>query len=167
LCPLTHVISRVYVSQQHQRCTFFTFKICGGILPWEIEFRNSCWYGSVAICFFLPYLSIFNPPLLFPLLFDFFFFYIVITNYDITPHLWITYTPHIRCVWTHIASASTNIITLNYVILKLSTVLTCQYPCCIWCRCSYPYFLAVLSFIGLSGGGLNVTKNKRWWFEAF
>ena len=23
---------------------FFTFKICGGILPWAIEFYNSCWY---------------------------------------------------------------------------------------------------------------------------
>jgi len=52
---------------------FFTFKIYGGILPWEIEFRNSCWYDSVAICFFLPFLSIFNPPVLFPLLFDIFF----------------------------------------------------------------------------------------------
>jgi len=48
---------------------FFTFKICCRILPWAIEFRNSCWYGSVAICFFLPCLSIFNPPVLFPLLF--------------------------------------------------------------------------------------------------
>ena len=28
-------------------------------------------------------------------------------------------------------------------------------------------YLAVLSFYGLSDGGLNVTKNKRWWFEAF
>ena len=79
---------------------FITFKICGGILPWEIEFRNSCRYGCVAICFFLPYLSIFNPPVLFPLLFDFFAFYIVITNYDITPGLWITYTPHIMCLNT-------------------------------------------------------------------
>jgi hypothetical protein len=23
---------------------FFSFKVCGGILPWAIEFRNSCWY---------------------------------------------------------------------------------------------------------------------------
>jgi len=31
---------------------FFTFKICGGILPWEFEFRNSCPFISVMIgCF--------------------------------------------------------------------------------------------------------------------
>ena len=52
---------------------YFTFKICGGILPWTIEFGNSCWYGCIVICFFLPYLSMFNPPVLFPLLFDFYF----------------------------------------------------------------------------------------------
>jgi len=98
--------------------SIFTFKICGGILPWAIEFKNSCWYGSVDICFFLPYLSIFNPPVLFPLLFCFFLFYIVITNYDTTPRLWNTYTPHIRCVWTRVASASINIITPNYVIFS-------------------------------------------------
>jgi len=23
---------------------FFTLKICGGILSWAVEFRNSCWY---------------------------------------------------------------------------------------------------------------------------
>ena len=123
MCPITQAISRVYVSQQHQRCTFFTFKICGGILPWAIEYRNSCWYGSVTIYFFLQYLSIFNPPVLFPLLFDFFFFYIVTTNYDITPRLWITYTPHIRCIWTRVASTSTNIITLNYVIFSTYNVI--------------------------------------------